>query len=354
MSRCSARVSFLVVGAMLLAASLAHFSPEQAANVAGWGSAGILRVVTPYHLLPGQEKALAFLRTRFPLAQLSRLSGPILTGEEVLSRHQPAPGGILVYTPWELRRLPGEERGKFLLATTQAAVRLGVRVVVEASAADGARLSPEGKKAADLLRVHGILRVVLFDGAHHLPGLRVPGDVLLLPVMRLPGERELVAVHGYIRDALPVSWLQRYVAAMPATHRPVLVLIPRFGGYLKAAPAMGQIGRDLWALLVAASARLPAEGPDGRCSSPSTAGLPSPSFRDAPVLSFFGPGPYLAAGGGMGPKLLLPLGKKGLFPVPVCGIMGPMKQELSASAEVGEMLCKFARPGLRMWRGSSA
>ncbi|MGE5578325.1 MAG: hypothetical protein ACM3TT_14165 [Syntrophothermus sp.] len=244
----------LIALAFLIALALAR--PEETATVAGWGSAVILKFTTPYRLLPGQEAPLSILKGRYHFRRLPRLSGPILTGQEVLRRRKPAPGGVLVYTPWELRRIPEEKRGDFLLETATAAVRLGVRVVVEASDADAAQITPQGMAAAAYLKAHKVLRVVIFDGAHHLPGLRVPADVLLMPVMRYPGPGvgggELMVIHGYVRDALPLSWIISYLQRLPAEKRPVMVTIPRLGAFIKPAPAMGQAGLGIWALLAGA------------------------------------------------------------------------------------------------------
>lgn len=124
---------------------------------------------------------------------------------------------------------PGVGDGQRVLAVTEAAARLGARLMVDCTDADLARLTPSGWRSVLLAKRAGIWRMVVFDGAHHLPALAADPELLLLPV--LTAGRQPLVVHGYVRDALPLAALRRVLRA--TGREPVLLTIPRLSLPLK-------------------------------------------------------------------------------------------------------------------------
>lgn len=78
--------------------------------------------------------------------------------------------------------------------------RQGVKLLVQCSGMDAWHTTPGGWGTLQDLR-NGTLRVVIFDGGHHLPTLALQPDLVIVPVTIG------YAAHGYMKDALPVKCL---------------------------------------------------------------------------------------------------------------------------------------------------
>lgn len=144
---------------------------------------------------------------------------------------------VLANTPAEYQWYPLPRQLWLMEASTEAAVALGVDAVVDASAADGLRSTTAGRETARRLREAGILRTVVFDGGHHLPGLALEPDLAILPVLRLRGTA--YACHIHLRDAVPLPALARYAAAMGLRTR--FFTVPRLFTMAKTKNAMAAL-----------------------------------------------------------------------------------------------------------------
>lgn len=100
-------------------------------------------------------------------------------------------------------------------------------VLVECSALDAWHTTQPGFQALQKLRKH-TLRIVVFDGGHHLPTLGIAPDLILVPVTRG------FAAHGHTMDAMRVEVLLKTIRR-EGLSTPV-VAVPRFGLVKTAKP----------------------------------------------------------------------------------------------------------------------
>lgn len=107
---------------------------------------------------------------------------------------------ILVILPSDLERRTFARKRELLMGWFEQAAQLRVDVVVEPTAADLFHSSPVGSRLARFLHEEGILRVVVFDGGHHVVGMPLQPDVYLIP--RLLFSRKAVIAHWFARDAV--------------------------------------------------------------------------------------------------------------------------------------------------------
>ncbi|MGE5623660.1 MAG: hypothetical protein ACM3UP_01390, partial [Methanocella sp.] len=207
------------------------------------GSAGALRRLAA-ELTPGERQAVLAGRVRFLDGNAAvRLAEARPTGTSTGER-KPGRGRdgrevlVILNTPGVFRRgSDGGPRsgggavsdGQRVLAITRAAVRLGARLMVDCTDADLARLTPVGWESLLLAKRAHLWRLVVFDGAHHLPGLAADPEILLLPLLRTGG-MDLI-VHGYVRDALPLAGLRQVMQS--AERSPLLLTLPRVSLPLK-------------------------------------------------------------------------------------------------------------------------
>jgi hypothetical protein len=73
-----------------------------------------------------------------------------------------------------------------------------IRILVECSGMDGWHTSVQGQRDLEAMRGK-VLRVVIFDGGHHLPTLALRPDLVIIPVTWG------YAAHGYMKDAVSVK-----------------------------------------------------------------------------------------------------------------------------------------------------
>lgn len=154
--------------------------------------------------------------------------------------------------------------GGRVLAVTQAAIRLGADLMVDCTAADLARLTPDGWRSVQLAKEEGIWRMVVFDGAHHLPSLAADPELLLVPVLAAGGT-PLIA-HGYVRDALPLAALRSVLGALGL--EPLLVTVPRLSLPLKQALPLGLVVRQALRRLESGAGRRVQSGPGSAAARP--------------------------------------------------------------------------------------
>lgn len=211
-------LALLVAGVLVwtvTALSLIRVAPSSAGS----------RVALRAELTPAERGAIRDGRVRF-------LDGRVaLRLADRLGKARPADPGrdprevLVILNPPAARAGSGER----VLAITRAAVVLGARLMVDCTDADLARLTPEGRQSVLLAKRAGLWRMVVFDGAHHLPALASDPEILLLPV--LTAGREPLVIHAFVRDALPLALLRRTLAA--AGLEPLLLTLPRISLPLK-------------------------------------------------------------------------------------------------------------------------
>lgn len=204
---------------------------------------GALRVVAPTEgsllalaarLTPAERKAIREGRVRFldgleacRLAARPTPAGAPADRQEVLVILNP-PGVFRTRGRWSGGGA-GVSDGERVWAITEAAIKLKARLMVDCTNADLARLTPAGWRSVLRAKQAGLWRLVVFDGAHHLPALAADPELLLLPILR--SGREALIIHGYVRDALPLASLQRVLANTGL--EPAILTIPRFSLPLK-------------------------------------------------------------------------------------------------------------------------
>ncbi|MGE5558030.1 MAG: hypothetical protein ACM3WV_05385 [Bacillota bacterium] len=141
----------------------------------------------------------------------------------------------VAYTP---QCFIGKKRAEsFLLRTSRKAAAIPAALVVDCSQADFLRRFGAGFTTIAVLRRAGVKRMVVFDGAHHLTGLALMPDLILLPVMDVGSERYIC--HGFVRDAVPL----RYILHIIRRNRlPIsCVISPRFATCAKTPGALRDI-----------------------------------------------------------------------------------------------------------------
>lgn len=163
----------------------------------------------------------------------------------------------------------------------------GARVVVESSEIDQWHTTPAGLRNLKKMRPHA-LRVVVFDGGHHLPTLALLPDVIIVPVT------SGYAAHGYMKDAIS---LQKLVRIIRREHLPCAVMtMPRWA-LIKTEQPMAQAAVRCVSLL---------PEPEARPEPMGTVLEHRVTMRqDAAYI-------YIASGGGMADDLAIRLKKNAI------------------------------------------
>lgn len=256
-------------GALLLTVSLAAWC--------GWGLARL-------QPRPGSEAALAALGAALTTAERAAILGGRLTVIDGQTALRWAKDGrtteegrlvVIVNIPGVFR--PAGDDGARVLAITEAAVRLKARLMVDCTDADLARLTPPGRQSVTLARRAGIWRLVVFDGAHHVPPLATRPELLLVPILRAGGWP--LVVHGYVRDALPLPQLLTVLRALGSD--PAVFTLPRLSLPLKEAWPLRLVAERVLYRVATAPPRRPWPPRPG----------PHPSAGDDPAVNLqAGPG----------------------------------------------------------------
>ncbi|MGE5423209.1 MAG: hypothetical protein ACM3QW_08095, partial [Ignavibacteriales bacterium] len=114
-----------------------------------------------------------------------------------------------------------------------------IEVMVECSAVDAWHTSSEGW--TDLKEVHKqVLRVVIFDGGHHIPTLALQPDLIIVPLT------SGYAAHGYMDDAVALESLQKLATREKLTCS--IVAVPRWA-LVKTPASMSRIAVRALAML---------------------------------------------------------------------------------------------------------
>lgn len=113
-----------------------------------------------------------------------------------------------LFSPRRLRHWPTRPDAFAVLLRDETAHEMarGSGVVVDTTRSDLGRLTEPAFAQAAEMKGAGIVRMVIWDGAHHLPSLRLRPDVVVLPVMADRSAR-LWVCHGTMRDAVPLDVL---------------------------------------------------------------------------------------------------------------------------------------------------
>lgn len=114
-----------------------------------------------------------------------------------------------LFSPRRLRRFPGGGAvlARILARQTRCDINRGARVIVDTTRADLARAFLPARSQTLNLRAHGAIRVVVWDGAHHLPSLTLRPDILILPLLKGSRGHQWVC-HGRMQDAVPLEDLR--------------------------------------------------------------------------------------------------------------------------------------------------
>jgi len=205
----------------------------------------------------GYDKLGAFLNSHVEVTIRSPFGTPLLTHNEksqlikgqiiVLNARQAInlaqkennrkPQGILIIanTPGDFFGLDLNQRSELLLQTTLAAIKLNARIIIDCSSADLARMSSQGLASLSMVRKHKIIRVVIFDGGHHLPALALNPDLIIAPVAVKPTGEEMI-IHGYVKDALPLKEVMGIANQLGLSTG--IATVPRWGTVAKTRTTM--------------------------------------------------------------------------------------------------------------------
>jgi len=92
-------------------------------------------------------------------------------------------------------------------------------VIIECSGLDTWHTTPAGSAYLPLI-YRKAYRVVIFDGGHHLPGVGLSPDIIIVP------QYAGYAAHGYMPDGMRVEKLRKLLVETGASS--ILVAVPRF------------------------------------------------------------------------------------------------------------------------------
>lgn len=145
------------------------------------------------------------------LAQLKRGEYAALDGRELIAlKKRPSGFLFLTITPDDLQGMQLDDQFFLMRKFVDAAIKLKVDAVVDASMGDHLHTYPEGLKMAEDLRANGIKRLVVFDGGHHISSLPLEAEGLLIPVTNWRGSQYLD--HTFTRDAVNIPELREIMS----------------------------------------------------------------------------------------------------------------------------------------------
>lgn len=222
--------------------------------------------------VPEGQSALAKGRLILPGDKAEQLkNGDYMAadGREVVKlKSRPKGFFIVTITPHDFYNLDFKAQVERLKGIIDATVRLKADAVVDASAADHIYTYPEGLGLAKRLRKAGIKRLVIFDGGHHVAGLPLEPDGLLVPVTIWKGAEMLD--HAYTRDAMDVDLLRDVIKNENLAS--YMVLFPRLS--VTAKTPRGMAGLAAQAFLSANETKPRGTGAHGEANEVVTAPKP--------------------------------------------------------------------------------
>jgi hypothetical protein len=133
----------------------------------------------------------------------------IVSSSNLASLEQPQKADSFIIATIEPLDLVGKRRAaqrELIEAIDDAAVAGKIDAIVEATASDALRAGKWGERAVIRLRATGVIRCVIFDGAHHVGSLALAPDIMIIPVTNHAGET--YAAHWFTRDAVPLKLLE--------------------------------------------------------------------------------------------------------------------------------------------------
>ncbi|MHB0976372.1 MAG: hypothetical protein ACYC1U_04155 [Candidatus Aquicultorales bacterium] len=207
----------------------------------------ILRFKTVVTPAPGQTPTARgrMALTQDKLGQLKRNDYKVVTGDELL-RLKKRPRGFLFVSVLPRDFVdPVDDKFARLRDITVKAIDLKADVIIDASIGDHLHTYPVGLQLAKKLHSKGIKRFVIFDGGHHVAGLPLEPEALLVPVTKWQGD--LYLDHAFTRDAIKIKDLRRVMKTEDI--QSYVALFPRLGMTIKTPSGMAGLARQ--ALLTA-------------------------------------------------------------------------------------------------------
>ncbi|MDI6816910.1 MAG: hypothetical protein QME41_06950 [Actinomycetota bacterium] len=113
---------------------------------------------------------------------------------------------IATIEPLDLIGKSSATQRELIEAIDNAAVAGKIDAIIEATASDALRAGQWGRRSVIRLRAAGVIRCVIFDGAHHVGSLALAPDILIIPVTNHAGKT--YAAHWFTRDAVPLKLLE--------------------------------------------------------------------------------------------------------------------------------------------------
>lgn len=203
----------------------------------------VLRSVTMVQPAPNQTTPAKgrLILQKERIDQLRKGQQTTVSGQELLKLKKRPPGFLFVsIVPDDLQGLQFDDQFVLMRRFTDAAIRLKADAIVDASIGDQLHTYPAGMEMAKELRQHGIKRFVIFDGGHHVAGLPLEPDCMLVPVTNWQGEQFLD--HGFTRDAIKVSDLRAVMKKEQIDS--YIALFPRLGIGVKTPSAMSGLAKQ--------------------------------------------------------------------------------------------------------------
>jgi len=202
-------------------------------------------------LLPEQDRRVhVFLQnylTAIDLAKLKAERVKVVTATEAITLAAKEPVEIddnfliIVNTPYDYQGKTMAQQLKLLAESTAAAEKLGAKLVIDSSTPDQLRATKQGYAGVLALKEAGIMRMVIFDGGHHLPTLALNPELAVMPVTKAQDGQTYIN-HPYLRDAISQAAVTEIVRDIKTDT--ILFEIPRLRAIVKPKSAMGEVARQ--------------------------------------------------------------------------------------------------------------
>ncbi|HEY3373684.1 MAG TPA: hypothetical protein VGK02_01285 [Candidatus Aquicultor sp.] len=113
---------------------------------------------------------------------------------------------VATIEPCDVEAKPHKLQRKIIESVDNLALKEKVNAIVESTTSDLARSNAWGRRQVRELHAAGVIRLVIFDGGHHVGTLPLQPDVILAPVIKY-GNTEYIS-HWYTRDSVPLLKLE--------------------------------------------------------------------------------------------------------------------------------------------------
>jgi hypothetical protein len=143
---------------------------------------------------------------------------------------------ILVNTPADYEGKNKKEKMEYLTKVLEKADKIGIKIIIDSSVADIERL--QNKAYTKTMETKNrVIRLVIFDGGHHLASLGLEPDLIILPVFSV--KRGNYVCHGYLRDAIELKTILGILEN--CTDNTIAVCISRLSPSVKTKSTMGKV-----------------------------------------------------------------------------------------------------------------